>query len=160
MGVFSLLYSCKKESAAPVPPGKPALTDSSGVNEPLLLQLVNAVRKSGCNCGTTAMPAVNPVAWNDLLTKAALAHSNDMVTHDYFSHTGFDNSSPGDRITLAGYHWTSYGENIAFNYPDEQAVMNAWLQSEGHCKNIMDGNFTEMGAAKVNAYWTQDFGSK
>ena len=87
------------------------------------------------------MPPVNPVTWNDILAKVALDHSIDMDQNNYFSHTGLDGSSPGDRLTQAGYIWTSYGENIAFNYPDEQSVMNAWLQSEGHCKNIMDGGF-------------------
>ncbi len=161
LGSFVFFYSCKKDNNTPVQSVKPPATDSgTAINQSLLLQLVNNVRKAGCTCGTTAMPPVNPVTWNDTLAKVALDHSIDMDQNNYFSHTGLDGSSPGDRLTQAGYIWTSYGENIAFNYPDEQSVMNAWLQSEGHCENIMDGGFKEMGVGRDGAYWTQDFGSR
>jgi uncharacterized protein YkwD len=106
------------------------------------------------------MPAVGAVVWNDQLAKAAYDHSVDMSTQDYFSHTGLDGSSPGQRITAAGYHWTSYGENIAEGYSTEQIVMNAWLSSEDHCKNIMDGGFKDIGVGRDGNYWTQDLGLK
>jgi len=124
------------------------------------LQLVNDVRKKGCICGSTVMPPVGVVAWNDQLAKAAYGHSVDMNTHDYFSHTGLDGSTPGQRITAEGYRWSAYGENIAEGYSTEQIVMNAWLSSEGHCKNIMDGGFKDMGVGRDGNYWTQDFGSR
>ncbi|HEV8508703.1 MAG TPA: CAP domain-containing protein [Chitinophagaceae bacterium] len=130
------------------------------VNKATLLQLVNDVRKKGCTCGTTAMPPVTTIAWNDQLAKAAYDHSVDMNAHDYFSHDGLDGSNPGKRITAAGYHWSSWGENIAQGYSTEQIVMNAWLGSEGHCMNIMNGGFKDMGAGRDGNYWTQDFGSK
>jgi uncharacterized protein YkwD len=161
LALFVFIFSCKKDNV----PADAGSTGSGGsivynVNKSTLLQLVNNVRKSGCTCGSTIMPAVAAVAWNDLLAKAAYDHSNDMKTNNYFSHTGLDGTTPGDRITAAGYNWQAYGENIAMGYPDEQAVMNGWLNSEGHCKNIMDGNFKEMGAGKESSYWTQVFGSK
>ena len=130
------------------------------VNKTTILQLVNDVRKSGCTCGTTTMPAVGAVVWNDQLAKAAYDHSVDMNTQDYFSHTGVDGSTPGQRITAAGYHWSSWGENIAQGYSTEQLVIKAWLASEGHCKNIMNGGFRDMGTGRYGNYWTQDFGSK
>ena len=132
----------------------------SNLNKTLMLQLVNEVRASGCNCGSTAMPPVNAVQWNDQLAAAASAHSTDMNTNDYFSHTGLNNSSPGDRITAAGYTWKTYGENIAQGAPDERQVIEGWLQSEPHCRNIMNGNFREMGVAKSGSYWTQVFGAR
>src|SRR5688572_11523770 len=83
-----VLYSCRKEDTVteqPKPGGETS-TDSS-VNESTLLALVNNVRKTGCTCGTTAMPAVTPLTWNDLLETAALRHSADMNKNNYFSHT-------------------------------------------------------------------------
>jgi uncharacterized protein YkwD len=160
--LFSIvLYSCRKEDTVTEQPntGDETSTDSS-VNESTLLTLVNNVRKTGCTCGSTAMPAVAPVTWNDLLEKAALQHSADMNKNNYFSHTGLDGSSPGDRITRVGYNWRAYGENIAKGYTSEQAVMNGWLQSEGHCKNIMSSSVKEMGVARDGNYWTQDFAAK
>ncbi len=159
IGLSLVFYSCKKESSSPSTDTKNSI-DSTDSSNSLMLQLVNAVRAKGCTCGTTVMPPVKVLVWNDTLAQVALAHSKDMNTNNYFSHTGLDNSSPGDRITKAGYIWSSYGENIALGYPDEQSVMNAWLQSEGHCMNIMDPSFKEMGAGGDGDYWTQDFGSR
>ncbi|HJU46085.1 MAG TPA: CAP domain-containing protein, partial [Chitinophagaceae bacterium] len=144
--VFLFSYSCQKRSD--IQPGKnddPAV--DSTVNRTLLLQLVNDVRGKGCNCGATAMPPVAAVTWNNRLEAAARAHAEDMSKNNYFSHTGLNGSTPGDRITAAGYEWQGYGENIAKGYPSEQAVVDAWIKSEGHCKNIMNGNFKEMGVA-------------
>ena len=126
------------------------------------------------NCWIWLMPSGKPVAivvtlpchlllavtWNDKLAKAAYDHSVDMKLNDYFSHTGLNGSNPGQRITAAGYIWKTYGENIANGYASEQAVMNGWLGSEGHCKNIMNGSFKEMGAGREGNYWTQIFGAR
>jgi uncharacterized protein YkwD len=103
------------------------------------------------------MKPVSPVTWNDKLEQAALIHSQDMDTNGYFDHTGRDGSTPATRITGVGYKWSAIGENIAMGYPSEQAVISAWLASEGHCKNIMNGMFTEMGVALDGKYWTQEF---
>lgn len=134
--------------------------NSAGLNETLLLQLVNQQRQAGCNCGSTYFPPTTSLTWNDQLEEAALAHANDMFTYNYFDHTGHDGSTPGVRITRAGYAWRAYGENIAKGYTSEEAVFNGWINSEGHCRNIMDPGFREMGAARVNAYWVQEFGSR
>lgn len=131
---------------------------SNNLDKTVMLNLVNAARTSGCNCGATYMQPVKPVSWNDKLEQAAVAHSQDMLAKGIFSHTGSDGSNPGTRITRAGYQWMAYGENIARGYADEKAVVDGWLKSEGHCKNIMSGSFTEMGVAHVSDYWTQEFG--
>jgi uncharacterized protein YkwD len=131
-----------------------------------MLTLVNNARASTRNCGTTSYPAAAPLAWNCLLENAATGHSASMAQNDFFSHTGLDGSSPGDRITAAGYVWRTYGENIAAGYGDAQAAMAGWLSSAGHCANLMSARFTEMGAGMASdsasaygLYWTQDFAS-
>lgn len=123
-----------------------------------LLKLVNDARKVARNCGDTYMKAVGEVTWNDKLEQSAISHSQDMNTNNFFSHTGSDGSSAGDRIKKMGYNWQTYGENIAMGQTTEQEVINGWLNSPGHCKNIMNGNFKEMGIAKKGSYWTQVFG--
>jgi uncharacterized protein YkwD len=155
------VYSCQKEDVSVKPPtNNPSTTPSVNVNKTTLLQLVNDLRQSGCTCGSTVMPAVQPIAWNDQLATAAYNHSNDMYTNNYFNHTGLNGSSAGDRIIATGYAWRSYGENIAKGYSSEQSVMDGWILSEGHCKNIMNPGFKEMGVARVGNYWTQEFGSR
>ncbi|MCU7915099.1 MAG: Ig-like domain-containing protein [Candidatus Thiodiazotropha sp. (ex Gloverina cf. vestifex)] len=138
-----------------------------GHSEKLTLTLVNNVRAATRSCGSTNYPAVAPLAWHCLLENAAQGHSTSMVDNDYHEHTGIDGSSPGDRITAAGYTWRSYGENIAGGYPDEDAVMEGWLESPGHCSNIMNSRFTELGAASAensastyDIYWTQNFATQ
>jgi uncharacterized protein YkwD len=156
------VYSCQKDdSSAKVPSvPNPSGNSSGNVNKTTLLQLVNNVRQSGCTCGSTVMPPVAAVTWNDQLTTAAFNHSNDMYSNNYFSHTGLNGSTAGDRITAAGYTWRAYGENIAKGYSSEQGVMDGWLNSEGHCKNIMSPLFKEVGVARVDTYWSQEFGSR
>lgn len=163
-----LLFSCKKDDVLVNNETENTETGNNGgntstivynVNKTKILQLVNNVRQTGCNCGTTVMPPVAPVAWNDKLAKAAYDHSVEMKINNYFSHTGLNGSNAGQRITAAGYSWKAYGENIAKGYTSEQAVVSGWLSSEGHCKNIMGANFKEMGAGREGNYWTQVFGA-
>ncbi len=155
-------FSCKKDSVAdntnPEEVQKPDF--AYGVNAADILDMVNEVRKAGCNCGATYMPPVNELVWSDGLGKAAYGHSEDMRINNFFSHTGSDNSNPGMRITAAGYAWTTYGENIALGQTTERVVMNSWLKSEGHCKNIMNVGFKEMGVGRMDNYWTQVFATK
>ncbi|MEI9944510.1 MAG: CAP domain-containing protein [Chitinophagaceae bacterium] len=153
--LFSV-FSCRKDDIA----SNDTPDNSAGLNESLMLQLVNQQRQQGCNCGTTYYPPTTTLTWNDQLEAAALFHASDMNENNYFNHTGLNGSSPGDRISNAGYNWKTYGENIAKGYTSEQSVMNGWIASEGHCKNIMNPNFREFGAAKAGAYWVQEFGAK
>ena len=160
----SILFSCKKADIStdtdttPTAVQKPDFAYNVKAGE--LLDMVNQVRVNGCNCGSTFMPPVAALTWNDELGKAAFAHSEDMKTNNYFSHTGSDNSNAGERVTKEGYTWTTCGENIAWGQTSEQLVMNSWLKSEGHCKNIMNKAFKEMGAGRSDNYWTQVFGTK
>lgn len=167
LSLFVFAISCTKESAVPegTPENPSDGTPGGGsvvynINKDLMLQLINEARTKGCTCGSTVMPAVATISWNDQLAKAAYDHSKDMSVNNYFSHTGKNGSSPGDRIKAAGYLWKTYSENIANGYGTEQAVMNAWLASEGHCKNIMNASFKEIGAGREGNYWTQVFGAK
>lgn len=125
-----------------------------------MLQLVNEVRAKGCNCGNTAYPAVDALIWNENLATAAQKHSDDMKAQNNMSHIGSDGSSSGDRARDAGYNWSTVGENIAAGQTSAQQVMNDWLGSAGHCKNIMNADFKEMGAANSGTYWTQVFGAQ
>ena len=152
--------SCTKDddsifTPTPSTPNNPSTP--STVSEQKLLQLVNNARSQGCNCGNTWYPPVAPVGWDDQLEAAAQGHSNWMNQNNTLSHTGAGGSDPGDRITAAGYQWRAYGENVAVGYPTEEAVIQGWLNSEGHCKNIMNGTFTKMGVSVSGRYWTQEF---
>ncbi len=129
-----------------------------------LIQSVNKARRNGRSCGSKYYGPASPIRWNKKLEKAAQHHSNDMAFNDFFDHTGSDGSQPWDRVTDAGYSWSTVGENIAAGYSTPAAVMNGWLGSPGHCANIMNPAFKQMGVAytidegsEYRIYWTQVF---
>ncbi len=132
-----------------------------------MLDAVNAFRAQTRDCGSRGIyPAVGALSWSCQLETAALTHSMDMANNDFFDHTGSDGSSAGQRATRAGYNWWTWGENIAAGYPTVSAAMQGWIDSDGHCANMMNGNFANMGSAKFSnnnstyrIYWTQVFGA-
>jgi uncharacterized protein YkwD len=131
-----------------------------------ILDAVNAARATPRTCGTQYFAAAPPLAWNGLLGNAALEHSQDMAEHHYLAHEGKDGSQVGDRAHRAGYQWRRIGENIASGQRSPEEAVAGWLDSPGHCANIMHPGFTEMGAAYAinrasesgTVYWTQAFG--
>ena len=123
-----------------------------------LLAAVNAHREAGARCGGTNMPPVPPLSRNATLEQSAQEHTQDMVDRDFFDHPNPDGDGPGDRISALGYSWSAYGENIAGGSSTVNAVMNQWMNSTGHCENIMSENFTEFGMGRVGNHWTQVFG--
>lgn len=131
-----------------------------------VLKWVNAARGKSQRCGDQAFVAAPPLDWNARLGLSALAHSRDMAARNYFSHRGKGGSLAGERATREGYRWRGIGENIAAGLGSAQQVVAGWLASPLHCVNIMNPEFTEMGAAyAVNPqsdaaiYWTQVFGT-
>jgi len=162
-------------SPSPSPAPAPAPVPASGVLSTCglsdfparILQRINQLRASGASCGSSGQFAPAPaVAWNAMLTQSADGHSQDMAARNYFSHTSADGRTFSQRITAAGYSWSTVGENIAAGYPSVDAVMDGWTRSAGHCANLMNQNFTEIGVACVPGtsgttyknYWTMDLG--
>jgi len=133
--------------------------EGQGPTTHLLLDRVNAVRATGCQCGGVAYPPVPALVWVEALENAAIRHSTDMAQTAVLSHTGSDGSKARDRVSAEGYVFSWLGENIARGQQTESHVMSSWLASEGHCKNIMSANFSEFAASKVGVYWTQVFGA-
>lgn len=126
-----------------------------------VLRLVNQRRATGADCGSngTFSPAA-ALTMNPALRCAARIHSTDMGTRQFFDHTNPDGENPGVRLARAGYDASTWGENIAFGYGSPQAVVDGWMQSDGHCANIMRPNFTEIGVGYgTGDLWTQVFGA-
>ena len=123
-----------------------------------MLNAVNAIRTAGCNCGGQQMPKVAALAWSKPLETASINHAKDMLATGSFSHTGSGGSTMSTRINATGYLWSTIGENIAWGYKTTPDVVKGWVASAGHCKNMMNGSFTQMGAARAGDYWVQDFG--
>lgn len=118
--------------------GKNEDTAGTGVmttEEKRILELCNSERSK------TGAPAL--IANNDL-TKLARMKSKDIVDNNYFSHQSPTYGSPFDMMKDHGINYMYAGENLAQNSSAEKAF-NAWMNSEGHRKNILNANFTELG---------------
>ena len=133
-------------------------------SDKVMLTHVNDARSRARQCGSVNVPATTALSWHCTLENAAYNHSRDMGDHNFFSHTGSDGLAPGDRVRNAGYDWSAAGENIAAGQRSIDTVMTAWLDSPGHCVNIMHASYTELGAANYTVdgsdfpiYWTQLF---
>lgn len=135
-------------------------TGGGGTNtqERQVLEYTNQIREQQ-GCG--------PLRLDSALVEAAGKHASDMVRRHYMDHTNPDGQDPGDRMAAAGYRGSGWGENIAAGYDSAQKVVAAWMQSDGHRKNILNCRFTTIGVGydpgQVRSdwgpgSWVQDFG--
>ncbi|MBP0461851.1 CAP domain-containing protein [Streptomyces montanisoli] len=95
------------------------------------------------------------------LDSLAQNFSDEMAQRGFFDHTDPDGKTPWDRADAAGVRQLG-GENIARGQADAQAVMDAWMHSEGHRANILNCDYTRLGVGvhygAGGPWWTQDFG--
>lgn len=96
---------------------------------------------------------------NDALCRAARTKAADMAARGYFSHESPTYGSPFDMMRAFGVTYRSAGENIAYGYNTAEAVMDGWMNSEGHRRNILDPSFTEIGVgySENGGFWSQMF---
>ncbi|MBU0522434.1 MAG: CAP domain-containing protein [Gammaproteobacteria bacterium] len=139
--------------------------DSRATSKGLLAQ-VNAARAKSRMCGRQRYPAARPLSWNPALGAAAQGHSKAMAYGNYFAHRDPDGDGPADRARAAGYRGRQIGENIAAGQSSPGKAMAGWLASPGHCANLMNPMFTQVGAAYAadarsdeGVYWTMMFGA-
>lgn len=136
-----------------------------------VLMLSNEARAQGHNCDTEGVfDPTGPLTMNAALRCSARLHALDMGENDYFDHASQDGTSPFDRMAAAGYVGRAAGENIAMGQQTPRQVVDGWLDSDGHCSNLMNPIFTELGVGFWEAdsgggfariprkYWVQNFG--
>lgn len=115
-----------------------------------VIELVNDERKKN---------GLSPLKKDDSLAKIAQLKAEDMLKLNYFSHQSPTYGSPFDMMKTYGITFKSAAENIANNHKTPEAVMNGWMNSEGHRKNILKPDFTHIGVGQVEngLYWVQMF---
>ncbi|WP_095161785.1 CAP domain-containing protein [Pseudomonas sp. Irchel 3F5] len=131
-----------------------------------VLEMINSARSQARQCGGQPFNATTPLAWNATLAGAAESHTRAMANNNVFDHKDRDGRTPGDRAELAGYAGQQVGENIAAGQDTPRKVVDGWLASPGHCANLMNPQFSELGAAyavdpksDAGIYWTAMFGA-
>lgn len=125
-----------------------------------VLELVNQHRAEGATCGARTFGPTDPLTMDPALRCAARVHTQDMADREFFDHTNPDGEAPWDRMESAGYSWSNAGENIAGGSSTAAGVVQQWMDSPGHCENIMSPDFVDIGIGYVDdaRLWTQVFG--
>jgi uncharacterized protein YkwD len=149
-GATLLLGQCAPQQCAPAP--APATAAPSAA----LQQVVDLTNQERAANGLPALSV------DGRLSAAAQVQSNDQAARDQMSHDGSDGSNAGDRVSAQGYSWSAWAENVAMGYPDAPSVMSGWMGSDGHRRNVLSVNVTQIGvglayAADGTPYWTQVF---
>lgn len=129
-------------SPAPTPTVQPTPLAPSSADNAAFGTLLDGVRMAN---------GAGSIAFDARLASAAQAHADDMLANGFFSHTGSNGSSVGDRARAAGYNWTNIGENIALGQQSEAEAMDSWMNSPGHHANNINPNFEDFGLAKAGS---------
>lgn len=151
--------------ASPAPPPPETRLPPQDEAGRALLAAVNRARAVARHCGTRLFPAAPALTWNAALGEAARAHSADMAAQRYLDHKGKDGRMADQRAAAAGYLGARIGENIAAGQGSAEEAVQGWIDSPGHCANLMRDDFSEMGAAyavskpRPRIYWTQVLGT-
>ncbi len=140
----SLIYPGQKVTV-------PLFTQVKGV-EGQVVALVNKERTSR---------GLKPLTQNWQVSRVARYKADDMRDKNYFNHTSPTYGSPFDMLKSFNVAYRSAGENIAKGQKTPEAVVTAWMNSEGHRRNILDPNYTQIGVGYSQGgsttYWTQMF---
>lgn len=104
-----------------------------------------------------AKEGLSAYAWNDALMEASQFKSEEMSELNYFDHTSPVYGGFSGIINLYLKNYGGAGENIAQGYGTPAAVVNGWMNSDGHKKNILSSGFTQIGIGYADGYWTQQF---
>jgi len=156
----------------------PAIDESLKIK---YLHAVNNARTQPQDCGTKgSFSATTILTWNDKLYQAAYEHMQDLIESQTFEHEGSGTESDWSGYTLGkksdfieraesyGYKWARLGENLGggTSISTEEEMVQGWLDSDNHCENLMNPNFTEVGMVMIKNdsslythYWGQEFGT-
>jgi len=91
--------------------------------------------------------ALPPLSLNQQLSNAASGKANDMFAQNYWAHNSPDGKTPWVFIKGAGYNYIYAGENLARGFTNAQDVINAWMASPEHRKNMLSSNYQSVGYA-------------
>jgi uncharacterized protein YkwD len=100
---------------------------------------------------------LEPLEWDEETASVAFLHSKEMAEKNYFSHHSPTAGDLGNRLSEGGVAYLIAGENIAAKYTDAAAVVQGWLNSKGHRKNLLKKGYTHLGIGVYEKYYTQNF---
>ena len=133
-----------------------------------VFSLVNKVRSKPQQCGARLRGPSKRLRYDAALATSAQAHADDMALNNYFSHESLEGRTFIDRINATTYDGQPGGENLASGQQSAKEVVQAWLDSPAHCRNLMTKRFDAVGLGLAFfsdpqystpvTFWAQDFG--
>jgi len=155
--LFAAGCTVPMSGATPPTAAAPASAASRyNTTESRIFDLINAERRR---------QGLQPLVYNPQLDRMAKIQAANMARFQKMSHNLPESSVPtlGDRARYVGYMFGRLEENIALGYPNAESVVQGWMGSAGHRRNILDGNVVEtgIGIARSSAgglYFCQVFG--
>lgn len=145
----TLTSGCVRSGADVTPRGAAAIAEPAGGLSASIAPEINAFRAANGKA---------PLAADARLARTAQAHADDMARNAYFSHTGQDGSSVGDRVKRQGYGFCFVAENIAQGQEGALQALAGWQKSPGHRKNLLSGNAIHFGMAQSGESWVMVLG--
>ena len=127
---------------APVPPR------TASIDDPVVRELADRINAHRRRLGRPVLQ------WDARVAAVAARHSRNMVEQRFFSHTDHRGRSPFDRLDEAGIGFSKAAENIASGQRGAEAVLDAWLSSEGHRRNLEEPAYTRHGIGRFANHWT------
>lgn len=144
--------------AAPSTSAPSSGTSRYSASESRIFDLINAERRN------RGLP---PLVFNAQLDRMAKIQAENMARFQKMAHTLPESSLPtlADRAKYAGYIYGRIEENIALGYPSAESVVDGWMNSTGHRRNILDRSVVETGIGIVRSsagglYYCQVFGRR
>ena len=133
-----------------------AETRAQSLPEKIFLKELNQLRARGCYCGSPAPPVV----YHPKLNQSATAYAQKMSSQGFFSHTDEHGQNVVDRVEATGYSWKVVGENLGTGQNDVKEALKDWIESESHCKMMMDPKFEEIGLGRYQKIWVLHLGRR
>lgn len=126
-----------------------------------IIKYLNQIRANAQVCGEKPYPPATAVVWSKQLFNAAKSHSRDMASNDFLNHLGSDDSNVSARVSNQNYQWNTVAENISGGTDTPEQTLESWMNSPGHCRNLMNPRYNQIGmscAVNVHSeygiYWT------
>ncbi|OOV13410.1 CAP domain-containing protein [Deinococcus sp. LM3] len=148
---------------------QPAQLDLSDPREWMVrfMNITNEARRHGQRCGDRLFGTTGPLVWHEPLALSAQMHVDDMIRLNFRGHVNPETGSePLERARQHGFTGEVAGENAAYDAITPEQALDTLLKSPGHCRTLMDPEWTQFGAAVGNGtptntfanYWVQAFG--
>ena len=168
-GVVQVVVAAATLAIGGVAHADDALSCGASLSAEAAMQRLNDARQRGAACRAGAMSTAAPLTWSEHLAAVAQVQAAEMARLRRISHLDSQNRGLPDRLRALGYRYSLAVENIGVGYSSLDEVVEAWLESEGHCENLMNAAVLEFGVACIDdgaagapeerRYWTLVLGA-